>query len=138
MNTPTHDQHRKEVKKLPATAFRPPDNRDFDAAAAAENIAMNLAMPVVAALKAGSLAKDLNKLPATTSQANEIIKIIDCEEPNLTDLRKALLEQCRELTEAKQTHPGAIGKRTIGELADRCLDIAVDCKKAIQRASADQ
>ena len=123
---------------MTATEFRPPKNPDFDAATAAEAIAMNLAMPTISTLKAGALAKELKKLPATAHHANEIIKIIDCEEPNLTDLREALLEQCRELTEAKHLHPGAIGKQIIGDLANRCLDTAMTCTKAIQGSSTDQ
>ena len=123
---------------MATTAFRPPKNQDFDAAAAAEAITLNLAMPAITALKAGALAKELKRLPATTNHANEIIKIIDCEEPNLTDLREALLEQCRELTEAKHLHPAAIGKQIIGDLADRCLDTAMTCAKAIQGSSTNQ
>ena len=99
---------------------------------------MKTAMPAIATLKAGSLAKDLNRMPATTTQANQIIMIIDCAEPNLANLREALLEQCRELTEAKQKQPSNISKRALGNLADRCLDIAVDCAKAIEACSTVQ
>ena len=123
---------------MPTTTRTPPNSASFDAAAAAEAIAMNVAMPALAILKAGALAKDLKRLPATTNQADQIIMIVDCAKPDLVNLRETLLEQCRELTKAKQSQPGNTSKRALGGLADRCLDIAVDCAKAIKGYSTDQ
>ena len=112
---------------MPQAASTAPDIRDFDAAKAAEDIAMNHAMPVIAAMKAGALALKLKSLPATTSQADRIMAIVDGPEPDLNELRDALLEQCRELNAARQRHTSRNSQETLGDFADRCLDLAVEC-----------
>ena len=108
-----------------------PDIRDFDAAKAAEDIAMSHAMPVIAAMKAGALALKLKRLPAPTSQADHIMTIVDAPEPNLNELRDALLEQCRELNGAKQRHTSQNSQRALGDFADQCLDLAMECGRVI-------
>lgn len=117
---------------MTTTTFEPSGNHDFGAVAAAEAVVNNITLPSMAAMKAEALASDLSRLPATTNHAARITEICSQPQPNLKELRQALLAQCRELTAAKERQTGAISRRSIGEHADRCLDIATDCQRAIE------
>ena len=109
---------------MTTTANRPPETAEITAAEAA-------VMPTIAALKAGALALELKQLPAPTSHADRITEICDCREPDMDALRQALLEQCHELTEAKARQHSANARQTVGSYADRCLDAAMACARAI-------
>ena len=110
------------------TANRPPETAEITAAEAA---VMQRAMPTMAALKAGALALELKQLPAPTSHSDRIAEICDCREPDMDELRQGLLEQCRELTEAKARQHSVNARQTVGSYADRCLDAAMACARAI-------
>ena len=121
---------------MTATTYYPSDNRNFDAAAAAEQCAMNIALPLVATMKAETLAVELRKMPALTNHAARITEICSRDKPDLEELRQALLDQCRELTQAKQRQASGNSRRTIGNYADRCLDVATDCRRAMESSNS--
>ena len=76
--------------------------------------------------EARNLADRLERLPSQTSESRNIKRICSEASPDRCQLRAALLNQCREITDAKTAHSG----RSAGVLAgfaDLCFDLAMRC-----------
>ena len=113
----------------PRTPTHPPPN-----GADAEDAAIRKAVSNIPILRAGVLAMDIKREPATMNHAERLIKILDNQEPDLEEIHQALLNQCHELTEQKHAH---MSRKTLDDYVDRCLDAANACRRAIDRQNPE-
>ena len=115
---------------MTTTANRPPETAEIIAAEAA---VMQRAMPTIAALKAGTLALELKQLPMPTSHADRIAEICDCREPDMDELRQGFAGTVPRADRSQGPATQRNARQTVGSYADRCLDAAMACARAIGR-----